>query len=352
MTNIDENISEDTYKYDVAFSLCKEDASFAYKLVDGLNPNLNVFFYETKQEELISKHGPEKFRKVFKEEARLVVILYRENWGKSIYTGLEQDSIIERLTIEGSEFIMMIPVDKKKTPDWYPSSRIYVNPFNFSSDEIAKFIEFKVAELGAEVKPVTFEDSFNHLKEKLESKSEHIKLLQSKDTLEIAKKEISNITQSFNTKIEFVKDNNHYFSYSPQSIVDYGESRSGSFSMIDINIRLELIIEELNIPIKNRNSQSFDLAFGIIRVNEDRKNTVILNQKYKFLTQDRKINGWSEKHVYQLGDIKNNHDRYLYRAGREIYDLKNFYSSEYLVDTWFKKLFEITKKEYDFLIKH
>lgn len=59
------------YKYDIAISLCKEDVSFARKLVAALNPNLRVFFYEDKQEELISKSGPEAFAKVFKEESQV-----------------------------------------------------------------------------------------------------------------------------------------------------------------------------------------------------------------------------------------------------------------------------------------
>lgn len=71
------------YKYDVAFSLCKQDVEFAGKLIAQLNPSLKVFFYEQNQEELISKSGPEAFGKVFKEESRIVVILSRKEWGES-----------------------------------------------------------------------------------------------------------------------------------------------------------------------------------------------------------------------------------------------------------------------------
>jgi hypothetical protein len=76
------------YEWDVAISLCKQDIEFARKLVKNLNPNLKVFFYEDRQEELISKSGPEKFAQIFKEQSRVVVVLSREEWGESFYTDI------------------------------------------------------------------------------------------------------------------------------------------------------------------------------------------------------------------------------------------------------------------------
>lgn len=63
------------FKYDVAISLCKEDVEFAKRLIKAINPSLNVFFYADRQEDLISKSGPEAFAKIFKNESRIVVVL-------------------------------------------------------------------------------------------------------------------------------------------------------------------------------------------------------------------------------------------------------------------------------------
>jgi hypothetical protein len=83
------------YKWDIAISLCKQDVDFARKIVRTLNPSLKVFFYEERQEELISKSGPEAFAKAFKEQSRIVVILSRNEWTESFYTDIERNAIID-----------------------------------------------------------------------------------------------------------------------------------------------------------------------------------------------------------------------------------------------------------------
>ena len=114
------------YKYDIAISLCKQDAVFAKKLVKALNPGLKIFFYEEKQEELISKSGPEVFAKIFKEQSRVVVILSRNEWSESYYTDIERSAIIDRTSVknEGYNFLMVIPMEPGQIPSWYPSTRI------------------------------------------------------------------------------------------------------------------------------------------------------------------------------------------------------------------------------------
>ena len=97
------------FKYDIAISLCKEDVDFADKLVKAINPNLKVFFYEHKQEELISKSGPEAFARVFKEESRVVVILSRKEWSETFYTDIERSAIMDRIK-GGYRFLMVIPM--------------------------------------------------------------------------------------------------------------------------------------------------------------------------------------------------------------------------------------------------
>lgn len=135
-------MSKTDKKYDVAISLCKQDLEFAKKLIAQLNPGINVFLYEDKQEELISKSEPEEFAKVFKEEARVVVILSRKEWSESYYTDIERNAIIDRTSVknEGYNFLLVIPLVPNEIPSWYPSTRIYIDPRRFSFEEMAKFI--------------------------------------------------------------------------------------------------------------------------------------------------------------------------------------------------------------------
>src|SRR5215510_7217395 len=99
------------YKYEIAISLCKQDVDFARKLVKAFNPSLKVFFYEDRQEELISKSGPEAFAKAFKEETRIVVILSRDEWSETYYTDIEKNAIIDRTSVknQGYHFLVVIP---------------------------------------------------------------------------------------------------------------------------------------------------------------------------------------------------------------------------------------------------
>jgi len=131
------------FNWDIAISLCKQDIDFAKKLVKAINPSLKVFFYEDRQEELISKSGPEAFAKTFKDESRVVVILSRDEWSKSFYTEIERNAIIDRTAVknEGYQFLMVIPMVQGEIPSWYPSTQIYASPFRFTIEELAHFIE-------------------------------------------------------------------------------------------------------------------------------------------------------------------------------------------------------------------
>ena len=68
-------------QYDVAISFLTQDESLASALFERLNDGLTVFFYPRRQEELAGTDGLESMRTPFLE-ARAVVVLYRERWGR------------------------------------------------------------------------------------------------------------------------------------------------------------------------------------------------------------------------------------------------------------------------------
>ena len=160
MKNID---NTKDFKYDIAISLCSQDAEFARKLAAYINPSLQVFSYEDMQKELIMKSAPEEFSLVFKKDSRLVVILSRDEWGESSATKIERDAIAERMYLEnnGYDFIFMIPMVPKQIPAWYPAIKIYADPKNHTIEELSGFIEFKVVELDGIIKPKTLEEKTN-----------------------------------------------------------------------------------------------------------------------------------------------------------------------------------------------
>ncbi len=197
------------YKYDIAFSLCKQDVKFARELIAQLNPSIRVFFYENNQEELIAQSGPETFGRVFNKEARIVVILSRKEWSESFYTDIERNAIIDRTSVrnEGYSFLMVIPMAPGEIPSWYPTTKIYADPQHWSIDRLASFIEFKLSDEGGAIKKLTLEDRYNNLQERIAAKKELVQKQLSADALDAVRNEINTIYQLVEGKIEVLKDN-------------------------------------------------------------------------------------------------------------------------------------------------
>ena len=67
----------DNKKYDVAISLRWTDVEHARELYELLSDRLEVFFADEKQEDFVGTDGEESFGYIFRDRARVVVILYR-----------------------------------------------------------------------------------------------------------------------------------------------------------------------------------------------------------------------------------------------------------------------------------
>jgi hypothetical protein len=74
------------FKYDVAFSFVAQDEGLATQLADQFEGRLRVFLYSRKQEQLAGTDGEKSFNDVFAAQSRLVVVLYRDEWGQSPWT--------------------------------------------------------------------------------------------------------------------------------------------------------------------------------------------------------------------------------------------------------------------------
>jgi hypothetical protein len=101
-------------EYDVAISFLVVDENIAASIKGGLS-GLNVFFYPHNQEDLIGTNGIETMRAPFLS-ARVNVILFRERYGKTPWTGVElsaiQDSCLKR-RYDSLVFVQLDKNDKK-----------------------------------------------------------------------------------------------------------------------------------------------------------------------------------------------------------------------------------------------
>jgi hypothetical protein len=328
------------YKYDIAISLCKQDVDFARKLIKALNPKLKKFFYEDRQEELINKSGPEEFSKIFKEESRVIVILSRNEWSESYYTDIEKNAIIDRTSVknQGYSFLIVIPMEPGQAPSWYPTTRIYADPRKFDIELLAKFIEFKVADEGGTINPLTSEEYSEYFIDQLKEKREIVQLQNSSIAINKLGAEVEKIRALFNSKVEMFFSNNYGFSLKKKLFTPFSDAYFG------INEYL------LNFEIQNIDNLHPQVNTQIVSVymTLSKSNSIIQSEQYKFY-QSNKIYGWAIPQPYSGNNFF--HLQHLFTEyGNGWYDLKHPITSEELIDKWFILLWKLVKSDFKIIL--
>jgi hypothetical protein len=146
--------NQSNYKYAVAISLLSRDLHFAQQLEAELHkilgPDQPVFLYTSRQNEIAVSGGLfATFNQVFRKEARVVLVLYRQDWGLSGFTSIEKDALMARRNQTGSwRFVRVVSLDPPHVPDWYSSDyyRFDVPPTRV--DTIAAAVAMLVEEFG------------------------------------------------------------------------------------------------------------------------------------------------------------------------------------------------------------
>jgi hypothetical protein len=141
--------------YDVAISFLSGDEPLALKLQEQLSESLSVFFYSKKQEQLAGTDGLESFRKAFFSESRLVVVLYRDGWGKTPWTAVEELAIKDRVFSGGWKHLLFVMLDKQSTyPAWLPETHVRLDYSRFAN-ELVGAIRLRALDVGSELKRET-----------------------------------------------------------------------------------------------------------------------------------------------------------------------------------------------------
>jgi hypothetical protein len=152
-------MEESKFKYDVAFSFMAGDEGLATQLNDLLQERLSTFLYSERQAEISGTDGETSFNDVFAEQARCVVILYREGWGQTSWTRIEETAIRNRAHAEGYDFALFIPLDAQPSvPRWLPKNRLWIGLDRWGAKGAAAVIEARAQDLGAAPHIETLED--------------------------------------------------------------------------------------------------------------------------------------------------------------------------------------------------
>jgi hypothetical protein len=133
--------------------LAKDEAT-ARALADKLEASgFEVFFFPRNQEELAGTNGMESMRTPF-FLSRVNVVMFRDPWGKTPWTGVEQTAITERCLETGWETLMFVQLDDTSAiPKWLPKTHVRFALSAYGLEQLAGAIKARVQEQGGAVKP-------------------------------------------------------------------------------------------------------------------------------------------------------------------------------------------------------
>lgn len=307
-----------TFEHEVAFSFCQEDETLSYQLNDQIQDRFKTFIYSQRQNELVGKDGEIKLKEVYGKTARTVVILYRDKWGTTLWTRVEEQAIRDRAHYEGYDFTTFIYVDPKaKGPEWLSPVRIYHDLTRFGIESAAAIVLTRIQEKGGETRPETVEDQRTRLIRNIEQEQARKNYVQSKHANYDADNLFSELFTLIKEKFNELEDREHgiYFGREEKS-QKYVVRRCENFNLI---FRWRKIYDSLDEAFLIVSLTKDDLSKPYFNETEE---ITISGQEYDFDVTLNLDKGWTEKQ----GE-------------------KKFFTNEALVEKWIKLFMEKVGEE-------
>lgn len=199
-------MDERQFKYDVAFSLLAKDEPLAQEINDLLSDRYRTFLYSERQKEIAGADGELKFKQVFSEEARLVVVLYREGWGKTPWTRMEEEAIRGRAYEDGYDFVKFVPLDEvQSVPKYVPKVQLWINALRFGAKAAAAVIEARLGELGAPTRTETAVERAMRLSRAMDFKRRHEEFPRTEHAVDEANRSFSEVASHISSELAKIK---------------------------------------------------------------------------------------------------------------------------------------------------
>lgn len=203
------------YEYDVAISFLNEDELLAVKIAQKISEYYNCFIYTEQQKRLVGQDGEVVFNKVFNNEARVVVILYREEWGENRWTRIEKTAIQNRALEKGYRFCLFVKLPNvKEIPSWIPNTYIYYNFEIFGFEALIAIILNKINEYGGIEKESSIIDVVKNLNQAKKIEKLKYEKLNRPDIIKIANETIDGLLDKVD---EYYKNINQILEHSKLS---------------------------------------------------------------------------------------------------------------------------------------
>jgi len=194
-------MGESETKYDVAISFLHRDETLALAIDARLREQFNVFVYSKRQEELVGTNGLESFREAFLTESRLAVVLYREGWGTTPFTRVEQQAITDRFLTDGWDFLLFVMLnDSDQPPKWLPKSEIRLSFQQYGLDQLLGAIKVRAQKLGSLVRSETTVDRAKRFEAESRARADREDLLRNEGSTAL-RQDWERLVKGISTKI-------------------------------------------------------------------------------------------------------------------------------------------------------
>lgn len=199
-------MKKNKYNFDIAFSFLNQDEELALNIYDLLKDSLNCFIYTEQQKKLSGTNGETTFNSVFSKESRIVVILYRKDWGTTKWTRIEETAIRNRGFDNGYDFVILIPLDNNpKPPSWLPKNRLWIGLKRWGIESAASVIEARAQEMGGNIKVSSIADKTASIESEIKKQEEITNFLDTHEGREVAFAEFKTILVMFKENVEEIK---------------------------------------------------------------------------------------------------------------------------------------------------
>lgn len=217
------------HKYDIAFSFLEKDEHLANQINDLIKDTYNTFLHSKKFEDSSNTKHEKTFIDVFGKQSKMVVVLFRNKWGTTPWTKIDENTIRNRAFDEDQNFLLFIPLDNPyKIPKYLPKVFIWNDLAKAGIKGAADIIEERIRLLTDKSKA----ESPKHLKTKneiiLQFEVESSKFLESVSGLEIADVELKKLFSALEIEKNKItaNDKSIFLSYKRENricVVEYGE---------------------------------------------------------------------------------------------------------------------------------
>jgi hypothetical protein len=316
-----------SFKYDVAFSFLKEDESLAYQINDLIQDRVSTFIYSEHQKDIVGKNGYDEYTKVFLNESRIVVILYREAWGTTPFTRIEENALKQRSTEESLDFTVIISLDKNK-PQWVSKFQIWYDFDRYGIKPAAAIIEKKVSEYGGLVHEETIEDQIARHKREIQRQKDWDSYFLSAQALTDASHEIEKLLEIAEQNMATIEDRDvgiyfgknkkqgeYYTSFAQHFGLTFRWRQQYVDSLVGSYLEVFFADEDYYDRNPNRNGERIKHEDYIFYLNEaNNKGWVRKKDKSDFKTTEQLISIWQKDFLERarLERVKLNAERSRY----------------------------------------